>query len=82
MTANSERHSESLLRHVSNVCKQLMSHIVSRASCQPMGKTEFSSTAKNRTSSVVIDRNSNKFYNRHKVSPCNFYSFVDLIPKE
>ena len=42
----------SSLWRVSNVCKQLTSLLVSRELSQPMGKTEFSSSAKYRTNSV------------------------------
>ena len=49
------------LRRVKNVCKQLTSIQVSRVSClSPMGKTEFSSTAKNRANSVSALRNTSR----------------------
>ena len=47
MAANSERHSEFLLRRVSNVCKQLPSLLVSRVSClSPWARQNFPAALK------------------------------------
>ena len=72
MTANTERHSDFSLWRVNVVCKQLTSFQLP----QRMGKAEFSSTAKNRTNSAPIGKNTCSLWVQMKTFQCTSLSFL------